>query len=87
MRARLLIAAVLLTAHFAPPPSAAQTRSTIVGPGVKRYPIALAPLRSVAGSAPADGRFEQVLGRDLELSGIFRVIPPDTYIDDAQTSG
>jgi TolB protein len=68
-------------------PSGAQTRSTIVGPGVKRYPIALAPLKPVAGSAPADGRFEQVLGRDLELSGIFRVIPPDTYIDDAQSSG
>jgi TolB protein len=66
-------------------PARAQVRSTIIGPGVKRYPIAVSPLKD---SGPGSNeRFANVLGRDLELSGLFRIIPRDTYIENAQTSG
>ena len=67
-------------------PAAAQVRSTIFGPGVKRYPVAVSPLKEVAGGG-GGGQFTRVLGRDLELSGLFRVIPSDTYLENAQTSG
>lgn len=65
-------------------PAAAQVRSTIIGPGVKRFPIAVPPLKALAGTSD---QFTRTLARDLELSGLFRVIPSETYIDDAQTSG
>lgn len=71
--------AVALTA-----PATAQVRSTIIGPGVKRFPIAVPPLQAGAG---ASDQFARVLSRDLDLSGLFRIIPSDTYIDDAQTGG
>ena len=67
-------------------PAPAQVRSTIIGPGVKRYPIAISPLKGIAGGAASD-QFGRVLARDLELSGLFRVIPSDTYLEDAQSSG
>jgi TolB protein len=80
-------AAVLVSAVLALPAIAsAQVRSTIIGPGVKRFPIAISPLKDVSPGGAA-GRFDLVLARDLELSGIFRVIPSDTYIENAQTSG
>ena len=63
----------------------AQVRSTIVGPGVTRYPIAASPLKQI--SVGAGREFGRVLVRDLELSGLFRVLPQDTYIEPAQTSG
>jgi TolB protein len=67
-------------------PARAQVRSTIIGPGVKRFPIAISPLKDV-GAAGTGDQFARVLGRDLELSGLFRVIPRDTYLEDAQSSG
>src|SRR4030095_194127 len=70
----------------APAIVSAQVRSTIIGPGVKRFPIAISALKD-ASSGGAAGRFDRVLARDLELSGLFRVIPSDTYIESAQTSG
>lgn len=66
-------------------PVPAQVRSTIVGPGVTRYPIAVAPLKQI--TAGAAERFTSTLTRDLELSGLFRVLPRDTYIEDAQIAG
>ena len=79
----VLVCLALLLAQGA----AAQVRSTIIGPGVKRYPIAIAPLKELGGAPGAQGVFQQVVSRDLELSGLFRVVPPDTYIDDPQASG
>jgi TolB protein len=67
-------------------PAHAQVRSTIIGPGVKRFPIAVSPLK-VIGAASTGEQFARVLARDLDLSGLFRVIPRDTYLDDAQTGG
>jgi TolB protein len=78
---RSAIAILLLGATAFLQPAAGQVRSTIIGPGVKRYPIAVAPLQET-GAPASPGVFQQALSRDLELSGLFRVIPPDTYIDD-----
>ncbi|HSQ00149.1 MAG TPA: Tol-Pal system beta propeller repeat protein TolB [Candidatus Dormibacteraeota bacterium] len=82
--ATFVLAAVALTLALAQP-TPAQVRSTIVGPGVTRYPIAVAPLKQITGGASE--RFTQVLTKDLELSGLFRVLPRDAYIENAQTAG
>lgn len=69
--------------------SSAQIRGTIVGPGLSRYPIAVAPLRA-SGDEEASvlgESFSRVLGRDLELSGYFRVIDRRAYLEDPATSG
>ena len=57
-------------------------RSTIIGPGVKRYPVAISALKG-----GGTDQFTRVLGRDLELSGLFRIIPSDTYIEAPESSG
>src|SRR4030095_14024770 len=83
---RLAICASLIAfALAAALPASGQVRSTIIGPGVKRYPIAVSALKGAA--AGAGDQFTRVVGRDLELSGLFRVIPSDTYIEAAQSSG
>ena len=80
----VVLVAATLTLALAQPTSA-QVRSTIIGPGVTRYPIAVAPLKQITGGASE--RFTEVLTRDLELSGLFRVLPRDAYIENAQTAG
>jgi len=79
--AGLVALALCLSAYAA----AGQVRSTIVGPGVTRYPIAVSPLKDLTPGA--GDRFVSVLARNLELSGLFRVIPRDTYIEPPATSG
>jgi len=65
--------------------ASAQVRSTIIGPGATRYPIAISALK---GLTPGAGdRFVAVLAKDLELSGLFRIVPRDTYIEQPETSG
>lgn len=83
MRPTALIAVLALSAGATAAP--AQVRSTIVGPGVTRYPIAVSPLKAITPGAGE--RFAAVLVRDLELSGLFRVIPRDTYLEPPATSG
>lgn len=85
MRTVLFASVLAATGLLLVPRGQAQVRSTIVGPGVTRYPIAVAPLKQITPGA-AD-RFASVLTRNLELSGLFRVIPKDTYIDDPQIAG
>lgn len=52
----------------------AQVRGTIAGPGHSVYSIAIVPPQGPAGD-PTGERFAEVLARDLELSGMFRVLP------------
>ena len=85
MRIVALVAAAVVLGLAAVPPVPAQVRSTIVGPGVNRYPIAVAPLKQIVGGA--GDAFTKALSRDLELSGLFRVLPRDAYIENAQTAG
>jgi TolB protein len=64
-------------------------RMRIVGTGEQVYPIAVSGLKNLAGDD--DGKvsavFTATLIRDLKLSGFFRVIDPQSYIEDPQKSG
>jgi TolB-like protein len=51
----------------------AQVRGTIVGPGETAFPIAISPLAGSGGDA-CTSRFVGTLARDLDLSGLFRVL-------------
>jgi TolB protein len=64
----------------------AQVRGTIVGPGSTSYPIAVSPLKSGGDTHDGD-RFADVVARDLDLSGLFKVIDRAAYIEDAEHSG
>lgn len=69
-------------------PATAQIRSTIVGPGAKQLPIAVSPLRSgTPAAATAAAAFADVVARDLELSGLFRLIPRQSFIEQPESSG
>ncbi len=82
----ILIACIVFAG--VPTVGAAQVRSTIVGPGATRYPIAVSPLRSASATDVALGtQFADRVVRDLELSGLFRIIPRRTYISRPQSSG
>jgi TolB protein len=65
----------------------AQVRGTIVGPGETAFPIAIAPLRGDAGRSDAGKAFTDTVSRDLDLSGLFRILDPASFIDDPQGSG
>lgn len=79
----LLVGVALLAAE----PVHAQVRATIIGPGAKRLAIAVPPLATGADAGGAGVEFARVLSRDLELSGLFRVIPRDAYIGGGQGGG
>ena len=68
----------------------AQVRGTIVGPGAERYPIAVSLLRSL-GAGEDGGRLSEgiadLIARDLDLSGWFRVLDRSAYIEHPQKSG
>jgi TolB protein len=64
-----------------------QVRGTIVGPGATSYPIAVSPLRTSGTAASAGERFADIVTKDLELSGIFRVIDRAAYLENPQTTG
>jgi len=80
------LAAALMVAS-APTASMAQVRGTIVGPGATSYPIAVSPLKATEGAVRSGEEFADLLGKDLELSGLFRVIDRSAYIESAQSSG
>jgi TolB protein len=65
----------------------AQVKGTIVGPGATSYPIAVSPLKAGTGADRAGTAFADVVAKDLEISGLFRVIDRGAYIEDAQRSG
>lgn len=79
----LLASGVLMVAR----PATAGVVGEIVGPGASSYPIAIVPLRDASGGGADGTRFADVLGSDLTLSGYFRVLDRDAYIDDPQISG
>lgn len=68
----------------------AQVVGTIFGPGGRTFPIALSALKDLSGTEDGAGlttRFADLVGRDLALAGLFRVIPRDAYIEPPDTSG
>src|SRR5439155_21913078 len=70
-------------------PAGAVVTGQIFGPGNESFPIAVVPLKDLGGDASGTlgTRFAQVLSRDLDLSGYFRLLDPKTFIENPQTSG
>jgi len=64
----------------------AQVRGTIVGPGARSYPIAVSPLKS-GTDARAGEQFAGIVGKDLDLSGLFKIIDRAAYLEDPQRTG
>lgn len=68
----------------------AQLKETIIGPGAERYPIAVSPLKNL-GSGDNPSKLSEgiadVIVRDLDLSGWFRVADRSAYIENPQRSG
>ena len=87
MGSRGIAVAVALGAILAAQGAAAQVRGTIVGPGATSFPIAVSPLKSTSGAEREAGVFADVVAKDLDLSGLFRVIDRGAYIENAQQSG
>ena len=70
--------------------SGAQVRGTIFGPGARSYPVAIAPLKRLSGAGAAKDiatRFADIVGRDLTLSGYFKVLDSNAYIEKSDESG
>ena len=73
-------------------PLQAQVKGLIVGPGAERFPIAV-PLLKNFGSQTSDGKYSyskgmaDIVARDLELSGWFKVLNRLAYIEDPREKG
>jgi len=68
----------------------AQVRGTIFEPGERKFPIAVSPLKNLSadeGAARLATMFADIVASDLHISGFFRVIPRDSYIEPPDTSG
>jgi len=83
--APMVLAAVLGRASLA----AAVVTGQIFGPGSQSFAIAVVPLKDQGGDTGGTlgQRFAQVLSRDLDLSGYFRLLDPKTFVENPQTSG
>ena len=69
-------------------PADAQVRGTIFGPSARSYLVAVSPLKHLSGGAPeAAMRFADIVGRDLTLSGYFKVLDRAAYIEKPDSSG
>jgi TolB protein len=69
-------------------PAGAQVRGTIFGPGLRNYPVAISPLApkdGKGGGADVGTQFADIVTRDLTLSGQFRTIDREAYIEGPET--
>ena len=64
-----------------------QVRGTIIGPGATSYPVAVSPLRTAGVDTRAGELFADIVAKDLDLSGYFKIIDREAYIEDPQRSG
>jgi TolB protein len=89
-RIKVLAIGVLILSFKAPVSLDAAVTGEIVGPGAERYPIAISPLKNLAGREDG-GRISLGLAdtivQDLERSGWFRVLDRSAYLENARTSG
>ncbi len=90
IRASALMCAIVFAQALAGSPAgAAPIIIDINGPGGQLSPIAVSGLKSLGGDDDhrIGNAFVSTLRRDLELSGLFRLLDPHAYIEDPQTSG
>jgi TolB protein len=76
---RRLLAVWTLGAVAGSGPAAAQFRVEIAGVGATQVPLVLGPFRDESKSGVA---VSQIVRSDLERSGLFRAVPPDTALDE-----
>lgn len=83
------IAGLLMAVAARPLPAAAQIRMEIVGPSSRLSAVALPALKNLDGDGQHEisSAFVETLSHDLALSGYFRVIDHDAYIEDSEKSG
>lgn len=70
--------------------SPAQVNIPIFGPGSRSYPVAISPLKNLSESPAASEvatRFADIIGRDLTLSGYFKVLDRAAFIEKPEASG
>jgi TolB protein len=86
---RLIPALVLILIAFAVPPASAQPIQMTITGGNRVSNIALSGLKDLGGDnqGQLSGRFVKTLTRNLELSGYFKVLDPQSYIEKPQNSG
>src|SRR5438270_2740167 len=85
-RVAVIIATLSLAASTA---AMAQIHMKIVGPSSQLSPIAVPALKDLGGDNDhsLSKQFVDTLSRDLKLSGYFRIVDPQAYIEDSQSSG
>lgn len=85
---RFLGLLIVVTLAMAPMPAGA-IQMVISGPGSQLFPIAISQLKNLGGddSHQASADFTSTLSRNLDLSGFFRIVNPETNIEDPQNSG
>ena len=76
---------VCLFCFVLPLSALAATEIEISSPGEQSIPLALTRLLPNKGpeSAQISGEFNEVLDADLDLSGLFRFVDPEAFLDDA----
>lgn len=72
-------AAIVLVAAA---PGHGQVRGLITGPGETAFPIAVTPLQAEGRDAEVGRQFTSTLTRDLDLSGLFRILDPGAFVGD-----
>ena len=87
VRRAVLLPMVALSVAGGAPRASAQVKGTIVGPGATSYPIAVSPLKGSGGAERAGATFADIVAKDLDFSGLFRVIDRGAYLEDPQTTG
>lgn len=79
MKGRWCMGVATVVAVMVAQPGSAVVTGTVVGPGAVAVPVAIVPLLTSGGGAESARRFTDVLGRTLELSGLFRVVDPGRF--------
>ncbi len=86
----LIVSFIIAMLGFGSLPLQAQVKGLIVGPGAERFPIAV-PLLKNLGPKMDDGKYSNgmadIVARDLELSGWFKVLDRSAYIEDSRRTG
>jgi TolB protein len=81
----LLALAALALAGLAPAPAAAERPVLEIGGATFRpYPLAVAPPLAAGDAVAPAGEIEDALALDLEVSGLFEVIPRKSFLADAR---
>ncbi len=86
-RGQVAVAGMALALMLGAREVGAQVRGTIVGPGATSFPIAVSPLKAGSGAEHDGDAFADIVAKDLGISGLFKVIDRNAYLENPQSSG